>query len=196
LARPNGNATGFNDYERTIGTKWLEMLKEVAPNVTRMLVLHSDSLATTVQLPPIQAVEASLSAKVILANVRTASEVEQTLDAYSSDRNIGLIVLPNSINQIHRQLIINRAAQYRFPAIYPNRLFTIEGGLMSYGIDKMDQYRGAARYINRILNGEGPGELPIQQPTKFELIVNLKTAKAIALKVPETFLLRADEVIE
>jgi putative ABC transport system substrate-binding protein len=196
LARPGGNATGVAGFEDAIGTKWLQLLKEIAPTVARALYLHSDSRANLMLLPALQSTAAASGVQLLLANVHSALEIERALDAYAGAERLGLIVPPNSIVGVHRELVIARAAQYGFPAIYSNRRFPADGGLMSYGIDRVEQYRRGAQYVDRILRGAQPDDLPVQQLEKFEFVFNRKTAQALGLNVPRIVLARADEVIE
>jgi putative ABC transport system substrate-binding protein len=197
LARPGGNATGFAVYEYSISGKWLEVLKEVAPRVTRAAVLRpSDIAAGPGQFGTIQALAPSLGVELRPVNVRNAAEIERALTEFAQSPNGGLIVFGSPGATIHRSLIIALAAKHRLPAVYNSRFFTAAGGLISYGPDFLDQHRGAAGYVDRILKGEKPADLPVQAPTKYELVINLKTAKALGTEVPPTLLARADEVIE
>jgi putative tryptophan/tyrosine transport system substrate-binding protein len=197
LARPGGNTTGFTVFEYGIAGKWLELLKQIAPNVTRMAVLRDPATPTgTGQFGAIQSVAPSLGVEVNPVNVRDAAESERAVKAFARSSNGGLIITASGLAVIHRDLLVKLAAQYRLPAMYFDRPFVIAGGLMSYGPDQVDQFRQAAGYVDRILRGEHPADLPVQAPTKFELVINLKTAKALGLTVPETLLARADEVIE
>jgi putative ABC transport system substrate-binding protein len=197
LARPGGNITGFQDIDAAIGGKWLGVLKEAAPSLNRVAVLfNSDSAANVAILRAAEALAPSLGVRMTAAEVRDGGGIERAVAMFGSQPDSGLIVLPHPNTITNRGLIIILAARYRLPAIYPFRFFATEGGLMSYGDDQIDEWRGAATYVDRILRGEKPGELPIQAPTKFELVVNLKTAKALGLSIPAAFPLRADEVIE
>jgi len=196
LARPGGNATGLAGFEDSMGTKWLQLLKEIAPMVARALYLHSESRANLMMLPALQSTAAGSGVQLLLANVHSALEIERALDAHAGSAHLGLIVPPNSIVGVNRKLVIARAAQYGFPAIYANRRFPADGGLMSYGIDRVDQYRRGAQYVDRILRGAQPDDLPVQLMEKFEFVFNLKTAKALGLNVPRVVLARTDEVIE
>jgi putative ABC transport system substrate-binding protein len=197
LARPGGNATGFTTYEYSLSGKWLELLKEMAPAVKRTLVLRDPSIASGIgQFAAIQAIAPSLKMDIISADVREASEIERAVTTFSDQPNGGLIVLTGVPTIIHHKLIIALAAQHRLPAVYPFRMIASDGGLCSYGPDSIEPFRSAAGYVDRILRGEKPGDLPVQAPTKLELVLNLKTAKALALDVPATLLARADEVIE
>jgi putative ABC transport system substrate-binding protein len=197
LARPGGNATGFINYEYGLSGKWLELLKEIAPALTRVAVLRNAATPSGPgQFAAIQAVAPSLRVEVNPVNVRDAGEIERAVAAFARVPNGGLIVTPGPSAQRHRELIITLAAQHKLPTVYHNRYFVADGGLVSYGADFIDQYRLAAGYVDRILKGEKPADLPVQAPTKFELAINLKTAKALGLTVPQSVLARADEVIE
>jgi ABC-type uncharacterized transport system substrate-binding protein len=197
LAYPGGNITGFTNFELTMGGKWLETLKQVAPGVTRVaVILNPESTAVSPQLRSIETAAPTLGVQVSAAPVRGAAEIERAIDAFASGANGGLLVLPDPTAITHRELIITRAARHRLPAAYPFRFFVTTGGLISYGPDPVGPFRQAAGYIDRILKGEKPAELPVQAPTKFELAINLKTAKALGLTVPLALLARADEVIE
>ncbi len=197
LARPGGNATGFMSYEFSLSGKWLELLKQVAPSVTRAAVLRDPAIPTGIGLfGVIQAVAPSLRMEVIPVNVRDANEIERAVMAFARTSNGGLIVPPSGLAQLHRDLIVTLAARHKLPAVYYERFFVAAGGLISYGPDYVEQYRQAAGYVDRILKGEKPGDLPVQAPTKYELVVNLKTAKALGLDVPLILQQRADEVIE
>jgi putative tryptophan/tyrosine transport system substrate-binding protein len=197
LARPGGNITGFALYEYSISGKWLQLLKEIAPRMTRAAVIRDPALtAGGGQLGVIQAVAPSVGAEVTPVNVRDAGEIERAITAFARLPNGGLVVTASTLAGVHRDLIIALAARYRLPAVYPLRYFVAAGGLISYGPDQIDQYRQAAGYVDRILKGEKPADLPVQTPTKYELFINLKTAKALGLEVPPTLLGRADEVIE
>ena len=197
LARPGGNATGFMDLEYGMAGKWLELLKQIASGVTRVAVLRDPATPTgPAQFGVIQAVAPSLGMEVNPVNVRDASEIERAVGAVARFLNSGLIVTPSGFASVNRDLIITLAARHRLPAVYFGRYFVTSGGLISYGNDSVDQYRRAAGYVDRILKGEKAGDLPVQAPTKYELVVNLKTAKALGLDVPTTVLARADEVIE
>jgi putative ABC transport system substrate-binding protein len=197
LARPGGNITGFALFEFAIGAKWLELLNEVAPSVTRAGVLRDPALASgPAQFAAIQSMAPSLGVEVSPVNVRNAPEIERTVAAFARSTHGGLIVTGSALVVVHRDLIITVAARHKLPAVYYRRLYVTSGGLISYGPDLVDQQRRAAGYVNRILNGEKPADLPVEQPTKFELVVNLITATALGLEVPATLLARADEVIE
>jgi len=197
LARPGGNVTGFMSFEIGVSAKWLELLKEIAPGVKRAAVLRT--LATAAgpgQFGVIQAVAPSLGVELRPIDTRNAGEIERAVAAFASEPNGGLITTTGGGVLEHRKLIVALAAQYRLPAIYAYRSHVMSGGLMSYGLDNLDQYRRAAGYVDRILRGEKPADLPVQAPTKYELVINLKTAKALGLEVPQSLLARADEVIE
>ena len=197
LARPGGNATGFMHFEYSMGGKWLELLKQIAPGVTRAAVLRDPAIAAgTGQFGAIQAVAPSLGVEVNPVNVRDAGEIERAVAAFARSPNGGLIVTASALAMLHRDLIITLAARHKLPAVYYERFFVAAGGLISYGPDLIDQYRRAAGYVDRILKGEKPADLPVQAPTKYETVINLKTAKALGLDVPPTVLARADEVIE
>jgi putative tryptophan/tyrosine transport system substrate-binding protein len=197
IAHPGGNITGFENFEPEIGGKWLALLKETAPAVTRVGVLldpENTSLATLRRA--IEAAAPGLSVQVIALGVHNADEIERSIASFAEQPNSGLIVLANPLTIRNRDLIILLAARYRFPAIYMFRYFATSGGLIAYGTNQLDQWRGAAGYVDRILKGEKPGDLPVQAPSKYELVINLKAARAIGLDVPATVLARADEVIE
>jgi putative tryptophan/tyrosine transport system substrate-binding protein len=197
LARPGGNATGFLQFEYSLSGKWLEMLKQIAPGVTRVAVLRDAALTGGVgQFAVIQSVAPSVGIEVSPVNVRDAGEVERAVTAFARFANGGLIVTGSSLSLVHRDLIIMLAARHKLPAVYFQRTFVTAGGLISYGADPVDQYRRAAGYVDRILKGENPADLPVQAPTKYELVINLKTAKAMGLNIPPALLTRADEVIE
>ena len=197
LARPGGNATGFMVWEFSQSGKWLELLKQIAPEVTRAAVLRDTALASgTSQFAAIQAVAPSLRVEVSPVNMRDAGEIEGAVTAFARSPNGGLIVPAGGSAQLHRNLIITLAARHKLPAVYYERFFVAAGGLISYGSDFIDQYRRSASYVDRILKGEKPSDLPVQAPTKYELVINLKTAKALGLDVPPSLLARADEVIE
>jgi putative ABC transport system substrate-binding protein len=197
LAHPGANVTGFHNFEPSVGGKWLEVLKEVAPGVRRAAVLHVPEVAANIALwHAVEAASTSLGMTVIPAAVRDVADLEQVLAAFASEPNGGLIVTPSPLTATRRDAIIGVAARLRLPAIYPFGFYSASGGLLSYGIDQLESVRGAASYVDRILRGAQPGELPVQLPTKFKLVINLKTAKTLGLTIPESFLLRADEVIE
>jgi putative tryptophan/tyrosine transport system substrate-binding protein len=197
LARPGGNATGFMNYEYSLSGKWLELLKQIAPSVTRVAVLRNAATASGPgQFAAIQAVAPSLGVEANPVNVRDAGEIERAVAAFARAPNGGLIVTASPAAALHRELIISLAARHKLPAVYFERPFVAAGGLISYGPDQIDMYRRAAGYVDRILKGEKPADLPVQAPTKYELAINLKAAKALGLTVPPTLLGRADEVIE
>jgi putative tryptophan/tyrosine transport system substrate-binding protein len=197
LARPGGNATGFAAPEFVTSGKYLELLKEITPQLTRAAVTRDPTnIAGTGQFAAIQTVASSLGMELRPVDVRDVDEIERALGAFARQPNGGLIVTASAPAQLHRDSIITLAARHHLPAVYPYRFFVAGGGLISYGVDTVDQYRRAASYVDRILKGEKPGDLPVQAPTKYELVINLKTAKALGLDVPPTLLARADEVIE
>jgi putative ABC transport system substrate-binding protein len=197
LARPGGNTTGFSLYEYSISGKWLELLKQVAPGVTRAAVLRDPATAAGIgQFAAIQAVAPPFGVELSPVDVRDGGEIEQAVTAFAHEPNGGLIVTGSPSQAVHRKLIVSLAARHRLPAVYPFRYMATEGGLIAYGPEIIDQYRRAAQYVDRILNGEKPANLPVQAPTKYELVINLKTAKALGLDIPATVLARADEVIE
>ena len=197
LARPGGNATGFTLFEFGVSAKWLELLKEVAPRLTRVAVLRDPSSSTGIgQFAAMQGVAPALGVELSPIGVSDPGEIERTMAEFARGSNGGLILVPTAQTLIHRELIITLAARHQLPTIYPYRYFVTAGGLMCYGPDEIEQYRHAAGYIDRILKGEKPADLPVMQPTKFELAVNVKTAKALGLTIPESFLLRADAVVE
>jgi putative ABC transport system substrate-binding protein len=197
LAHPGGNITGFTHFELTIVGKWLQTLKDIAPNVIRGAVIFDpNNPASVVWLRAVETVAPTFGAQLTRTGVRDASEIERAIEAFAREPNGALIVLPNPVTQLHRELTIALAARYRLPAIYPYRFYPENGGLMSYGFDVPDMYRRSATYVDRILKGANPGELPVQAPVKFELVINLKTAKALGLSVPLVMQMTADEVIE
>ena len=197
LARPGRNATGFTNFEYGIGVKWLELLKEIAPRVTRAAVLRDPAIPAGIgEFGAIQAVAPSLRIELRPIDMRDADEIERAITAFARSSNGGLIVTSNAWGIVHRDLIIALASRHRLPVVYPFRVFITAGGLVSYGPDTIDPHRRAADYVDRILRGDKPAELPVQAPVKFELVINLKTAKALGLEVPPTLLARADEVIE
>jgi len=196
LARPGGNITGFIQFEYSLAGKWMELLKEVAPEVTRVGVLREPGAASIGQWTMIQVVAQSLGAELKPIELRDANELERAVTAFARSPNTGLIVAVSAASLIHRDLIITLAARHRLPTVYAYRVFVTHGGLITYGPDIASQYRRAAGYVDRILKGEKPADLPVQAPTKYELVINLKTAKALGLEVPPTLLARADEVIE
>jgi len=196
LARPGGNTTGLTLSEYGLSGKWLELLKEIAPRVTRAAVLRDPVAVGIGQFAAIQAAAPSLQIELSPVDVRDASEIERAVTAFADGPNGGLIATASALTAIHRELIIALATRHKLPAVYPFRYYVTSGGLISYGPDTVDQYRLAARYVDRILKGEKPADLPVQAPTKYELVINLKTAKALGLEVPPNLLARADEVIE
>ncbi len=197
LARPAGNATGFATSEYGFSAKWLELLKQIAPPLTRAAVIRDpDQVSGGGRLGAIQAAAPSLRVELSLIDVRDTGEIERAVTAFARRPNGGLIVATSAFAQIHRGAIITLAARHRLPAVYPYRFFVTDGGLISYGPDTVDQYRRAAQYVDRILRGEKPANLPVQAPTKYETVLNLKTAKALGLEIPPQVLARADEVIE
>jgi putative ABC transport system substrate-binding protein len=197
LSRPGGNATGFLQFEYSLSAKWLELLKEIAPGVTRAAVIRESDLAAGIgQFAVIQYVAPSLGVEVSAINVRDAAEIERAVGAFARFANGGLIVAGSNVTGVHRDSIIGLAARHKLPAVYSNRDFVAAGGLVSYGANFPDQYRRAAGYVDRILKGEKPADLPVQAPTKYELAINLNTARALGVTVPPTLLARADEVIE
>jgi putative tryptophan/tyrosine transport system substrate-binding protein len=197
MARPGGNATGFIQFEYSLSGKWLELLKEIAPGVTRAAVLRDPAITAGVgQFAVIQSVASSIGLDVSPVNLRDAGEIERAVTALARLPNGGLIVTASALSLVHGALILALAARHKLPAVYPRRSFVAAGGLISYGFDALDQVRRAAGYVDRILRGEKPADLPVQAPTKYELAINLKTAKALGLEVPPSLLVRADEVIE
>jgi ABC-type uncharacterized transport system substrate-binding protein len=197
LAEPGGNATGFMNFEYAISAKWPELLKQIAPNVTRVAVLRDPALTGGVgQFAVIQSVAPSVGVDLRPVNVRDPAEIERVVAAFARSPNSGLIVTGSALATVHRELITTLAARHRLPAVYPSRLFATSGGLISYGPNFVDQHRQAAGYVDRILKGEKPANLPVQAPTKYELVINLKTAKALGITVSPALLARADEVIE
>ena len=197
LARPGGNATGFTIIEYGFSGKWLELLKEIAPRITRAAVIRDPTGAAQIgQIGAIQSVAPSLGVELRPVEARDASEIERAVTAFARSGNGGLIVLSGNASLAHRESIIALAARERLPVVYADRVFVTGGGLVSYDTNRTEQYRRAAGYVDRILKGEEPADLPVQQPTKYELVINLKTAKALGLDVPPTLLARADEVIE
>ena len=197
LAHPGGNTTGLTIFEYSISGKWLELLKEIAPRVRRAAVIRDPLLTSgTAQFGVIQSVAHSLQAELFPVGARGADEIERGLSTFAREPNGGVIVTASPLTGVHRNLIITLAARHRLPAVYPFRFSATSGGLISYGPDVADQYRRAAGYVDRILKGEKPADLPVQAPTKYELVINLKTAKALGLTVPDSLLARADEVIE
>jgi ABC-type uncharacterized transport system substrate-binding protein len=197
LARPGGNATGFTNYEYSMSGKWLELLKEIAPGVTRAAVLRDPAVTSGIgQFGAVQIVAPPLGVELSPVDVRDAHEIERAVTAFARGLNGGLIVTASASGIAHRELITTLAARHKLPAVFSGRFYVASGGLISYGPDLVDQYRRAAGYVDRILKGEKPADLPVQAPTKYRLVINLKTAKALGLEVPPTLLARADEVIE
>jgi ABC-type uncharacterized transport system substrate-binding protein len=197
LAQPGGNATGFAALEYGSSGKWLELLKQIAPGVSRAAVVRDPTLSSgSAQFGAIQAVSPFLGMNVSPVDAREPGEIERAMTAFASEANGSVVVTISTATIVHRERIITLAARHRLPAVFPYRLFVASGGLISYGPDSIDSYRRAAGYIDRILKGEKPADLPVQAPTKYELVINLKTAKALGLEIPPTLLARADEVIE
>jgi putative ABC transport system substrate-binding protein len=197
LARPGGNATGFASYEFSLGAKWLELLKEIAPRVTRVVILRDPSVpAGSAPFGAIQGAASSLRVEVVPIDTRDAGELERAVAAFAQAPNGGLILVAPAFAAQSRNLIVTLAARHGLPAVYPSRAFVAAGGLISYGAVNIDLYRRAAGYVDRILKGEKPADLPVQAPVKYEMLINLKTAKALGLTVPPQLLARADEVIE
>jgi len=197
LARPGGNATGFMMMEYGLAAKWLELLKEIAPGITRVAVLRDAAVTASVgQFAVIQSVALSLGVDVSAINLRDDAEIKRAVAGFARSASDGLILTSSNYSAVHRDLIIGLAARYNLPAVYVERLFVTSGGLISYGPNFVDQYRNAASYVDRILKGEKPADLPVQAPTKYELAVNLKTAKTLGLTIPAAVLSRADEVVE
>jgi putative tryptophan/tyrosine transport system substrate-binding protein len=197
LARPGGNATGFSLFEYSIGGKWLDLLKQIAPGLTRVAVLRDPVISGGLgQFGAVQSAASSFAVEVTAINMRDATEIERAVTAFATSSGGGLIVTASPLALVHRSLIVTLAARHKLPAIYYERSFIPDGGLISYGPDFIDQYRRAATYVDRILKGEKPADLPVQAPTKYELIINLKTAKTLGLTVPNTLIGRADEVVE
>ena len=197
LARPGGNATGFSNFEYAIGGKWLELLKEIAPGVTRVAILRESAIAAGPgQFGAIQALASSPGVELRPVEVGDPGEIERAITAFAQGSNGGLIVTGSPAAAVHRGLIIALAARHRLPAVYNSRFYVTSGGLISYGPNFVDHFRQAAGYVDRILKGEKPADLPVQAPVKYELVINLKTARALGLEVPPTLLARADEVIE
>jgi putative tryptophan/tyrosine transport system substrate-binding protein len=197
LARPGGNVTGFTTFEFSPVAKLLEALKEIAPSVTRVaLIFDPDNPSSAGHLHSFESAAPSFAVKSIAASVHSPVEIERAIEDFARERDGGLLVPPNTTLTSHRDLIVGLAARFRLPAVYPFKVFVTAGGLMSYGADRVEQFLRAASYVDRILKGAKPGDLPVQQPSKFELFINLKTAKTMGLDVPPTLLARADEVIE
>jgi putative tryptophan/tyrosine transport system substrate-binding protein len=197
LARPGGNITEFTNFEHAIGGKWLELIRDTAPGTMRVLaIFEPDQPAQLAYLQAIEAAAPTFRVELARADVRNAAEIDRAIDAFAQDPKGALVIVPSALGIAHRDLIVALAARHHLPAIYPYPVFARSGGFISYGVDLADLYRRAASYVDRILKGAKPGDLPVQLPTKFELIVNLKTARALGLTIPEPFLQRADEVIE
>jgi putative ABC transport system substrate-binding protein len=197
LSRPGGNVTGYMQAEYNLSGKWLELLKQIAPGVTRAAVLRDPDITAGIgQFAIIQSVAPAVGVEVSPVNVRDAAEIERAVTAFARTPNSGLIVTASALSAVHRDLIVTLAARHKLPAVYYRRVFVIGGGLISYGADFLDQFRRAAGYVDRILKGEKPADLPVQAPTKYELVINLKTAKTLGLEIPSSVLARADEVIE
>jgi putative ABC transport system substrate-binding protein len=197
LARPGGNATGFTSYEFGMTAKWPELLKQIAPSVKRVAVIRDPAISAGLgQFAAIQSVAPSLGVEVTPINVRDPSEIERDVTAFARLPNGGLIVTGSALAAVHSGLIVTLAARHKLPAIYSARFFVTDGGLIAYGAEQLDQFRRAARYVDRILKGEKPADLPVQASTKYELVINLKTAKALGLQIPDKLLALADEVIE
>ena len=198
LAHPGGNITGFTNLEPTLGAKWLELLKEIAPRVTRVAVLYNPNTApyATLFSRSAEVVAQKMAVELTAAPVYDPAEIESALAMLGREPGGGLIIAPDPFTSAHRELILTLAARHKLPAVYRERFFVAAGGLMSYGPDLVEQFRQAAGYIDRILRGEKPADLPVQTPTKYELVINIKTANALDLEVPPTLLARADEVIE
>jgi putative ABC transport system substrate-binding protein len=197
LARPGGTTTGFSVFEFGIGGKWLELLKEIAPRVMRAAVIRDPAIASGMgQWGAIQSAAPSFGVELRPVNVRDAGEIERAIAPFARAPNGGLIVTGSPLAYVHRELIVTLAARHRLPAVYSDRVFVTDGGLISYGPHRLDQYRRAAGYVDRILKGEKPADLPVEAPTKYELVINLKTARALGLELPASVLARADEVIE
>jgi putative tryptophan/tyrosine transport system substrate-binding protein len=198
MARPGANITGFTQFEFSMGGKWVEVLKELAPRITCIALMFNPDTAPYAgrYSRSFETAAAALAVKPIVTAVHNPAEIEDTVAALGREPYAGLVVMPDTSSTVHRQLIASLAAQYRVPAIYPYRYFVISGGLISYGIDIIELYRSAASYVNRVLRGEKPAELPVQAPINFELVINLKAAVALGLKVSETLLARADQIIE
>ena len=196
-ARPDGNLTGFANWDSSISGKWLELLKQVAPDVERVGFVMQPEIPILVRFfKSVEAMGPSLKVKLVPLDVRDADEIERSLAAFTAEGNGGLIVSPNAVTFSNRDLIVTLTARLRLPAIYAFAFYPISGGLISYGFDPVTHFQHGAGYVDRILRGAKPADLPVQYPTKFQLVVNLKTAKALGLVIPESFLLRADEVIE
>jgi len=197
LAHPGGNITGFALFEFGVGAKWLELLKQVAPSVARVAVIYDPATpSATGFLPLIQAASRSSGVDVFAHSVHSAAEIETVITAFAAEPNGGVIAIPSALITVQRNLIISLANRFSLPNVFAFRYYAVAGGLVSYGVDNIDLYRRSAAYVDRILNGEKPGDLPVQEATKFQLVINLKTAKALGLAVPPALIARADEVIE
>jgi len=198
LARPGGNITGFSQYEYAIGAKWVELLKQIAPQVTRVLIIYdpANTSEATAYLPVMEAAAGSFGLQLSISVVHDAAEIQRAIEEFTREPNGGLIPVPTPLMGVHRDVIISLTRRYRLPNVFAWRYWPIEGGLASYGTDNVELYRRAPSYVDRILKGEKPGDLPVQQPTKFELVINLKTAKELGLDPPISLLARTDEVVE
>jgi putative ABC transport system substrate-binding protein len=199
LARPGGNVTGFTNFVPSMGAKWIEMLKEISPRIKRVALLFNAETAAgggSFYARPAQETASTLAVESTIASARDAAEIETAFVTLSREKDSGVVVLPDSFTTHHRELIVRLAAQHRVPAVYPFRYFATEGGLMSYGINVVDIFRRAAAYVDQVLRGAKPSDLPVQGPDKFEFVINLKTAKALGLTVPRILLARADMLIE
>ena len=198
LARPGGNVTGFTSLEFSMGGKWIEALKEISPSLARAVIIFNPPTAPYFAsfMRSVEPTASSLAVRLVLAPVHDAADIERAIGVAKNETNAGLVVVPSAFTTIHRDLIIGLAARHRLPSVYGFSYYAASGGLIAYGIDVRDMYARVARYVDRILKGENPSDLPIQAPTKFELVINLKTAKAIGLEVPPMLLARVDEVIE
>jgi putative ABC transport system substrate-binding protein len=196
LARPGGNITGFTNFEASMGGKWLELLKEIAPRTTRVALIFNPDTHSGQFFQSIEAASSSLGIEAVQTPVHDAAEIERALASFNGEANVGLVSMPDSFTTVHSGLIISLARKYRLPAVSWIRSFAASGGLMSYGVDLPDLYRRAASYVDRILKGAKPADLPVQQPNKFDFVINLKTAKALGLTVPPLLIASADEVIE
>jgi putative ABC transport system substrate-binding protein len=196
LARPGGNLTGFTNFEPSMASKWLELVKQVAPNITRVAYLFNPNTAPLFHTRSVETAAPLLSVKPFAAAVHNTDEMERVIEQFAHESDSALLVLPDLFTATNRQSIIALAARHRLPAVYPFRYFVASGGLMSYGIETLETYRQAASYVDRILKGERPSDLPVQQPTKFEFVINLKTAKALGLDMQDKLLATANEVVE
>jgi ABC-type uncharacterized transport system substrate-binding protein len=196
LARPGGNITGFSAFEDVTSAKWPELLFQIAPRTSRVLLVANLETVNRAYLPSIETVTRAAKVELVTTHIRNAADIEREIATLAEQSNAGLIVLPGPFAAVNRRLILALAARYRMPAVYPFRFYAVDGGLISYGIDSHEIFQRSASYVERILKGEKPGDLPVQLPTKFELVINLKTAKTLGLEVPPMLLARADEVIE